>query len=88
MIAAAVVVVDLVHLVLGLAFAQGARPHPITEAVFAFIALYFLLLGLRMIAGFINDPEILLGATSSHHSLSLSSGRCERNSRQRKGRNP
>jgi hypothetical protein len=44
MIAAAVVVVGLVHLVLGLAFAPGARPHPITEAVFAFIAFYFLLL--------------------------------------------
>ena len=51
-------------LVFGLAYAlrpaEGEGRH-LKEILLAFVAFYFLLLGLRMIAGFIHDPEILLG---------------------------
>jgi hypothetical protein len=54
----------VILLLLGVAFAvgpiKGGRP-PAVEAVFAFVALYFVLLGLRSMFGGVHDPEVLLG---------------------------
>jgi hypothetical protein len=50
--------------VLGVAFALGwaksAIPHLATEAAFAFVAFFFLILGISMVAGSVNNPDILL----------------------------
>jgi hypothetical protein len=39
----------------------SAKLHAMREAIFAFVSFYFLLFGLLVIVGSVNDPEILLG---------------------------
>jgi hypothetical protein len=57
--------VVVVSLLLGVTFAvrtaEGGRRHLITETFFAFVAFYFLLLGLGMTFGRVNDSGMLLG---------------------------
>jgi predicted Na+-dependent transporter len=59
----AIVLCAVVFLLIGLTFAFGPSRAPVLlDALRAFVAFFFLLLGLRMTFSSIRDPEPLLGA--------------------------